>query len=65
MPESEHGHLHCLGCRETWEIEADEAATLVAALQADRSFRVDLSHLSVSGLCRECAASDEAATQGR
>ena len=61
MPESEHGHLHCLGCRETWEIEADEAATLVAALQADRSFRVDLSHLSVSGLCRECAASDEAA----
>jgi Fur family ferric uptake transcriptional regulator len=61
MPESEHGHLHCLGCRHTWEIEADEAATLVAALQADRSFRVDLSHLSVSGLCRACAESDEAA----
>jgi len=65
LPDAEHGHLHCRGCRQTWEIDADEAATLVAALQADRSFRVDLSHLSVSGLCRECAAADEAATRGR
>lgn len=65
MPDADHGHLHCTGCGQTWEIDADEAATLVAALQADRDFRVDLSHLSVSGLCRECAASDEDATQGR
>ena len=65
LPDAEHGHLHCRGCRQTWEIDADEAATLVAALQADRSFRVDLSHLSVSGLCRECAAADQAATRGR
>jgi Fur family ferric uptake transcriptional regulator len=55
LPEADHGHLHCLGCRQTWEIEAGEAATLVAALDADRGFVVELSHLSISGLCRGCA----------
>jgi Fur family ferric uptake transcriptional regulator len=57
LPEAEHGHLHCRGCRQTWEIDAAEAAALVAALAADRGFEMDLSHLSVSGLCRTCAAS--------
>jgi len=61
LPEAEHGHLHCRGCRQTWEIDAGEAAALVAALSADRGFQVDLSHLSVSGLCLECAGSSRAA----
>lgn len=61
LPQAEHGHLHCRGCRQTWEIDAREAAVLVGALRSDRGFRVDLSHLSVSGLCRECAAPDEPA----
>ena len=56
LPQAEHGHLHCRGCRQTWEIDASEAAVLVRALSAERGFDVDLSHLSVSGLCRECAA---------
>ncbi len=56
LPEADHGHLHCLSCRETWEIEAGEAATLVAALNADRGFAVELSHLSISGRCRGCRA---------
>ncbi len=56
LPTAEHGHLHCRGCRQAWEIGAGEAASLVAALSADRGFTVDLSHLSVSGLCRDCAA---------
>lgn len=55
LPGAEHGHLHCTGCRQTWEIDAAEAAALVAALRAERGFTVDLSHLSVSGLCRGCA----------
>jgi Fur family ferric uptake transcriptional regulator len=54
LPATEHGHLHCLGCRETWEIGADEAEALVAALRAQRGFSVELSHLSISGLCRGC-----------
>jgi Fur family ferric uptake transcriptional regulator len=55
LPEADHGHLHCHGCGETWEIGLAEAATLVAALRADRGFAVELSHLSIAGLCRDCA----------
>lgn len=55
LPAAEHGHLHCTGCRQTWEIDAAEAAALVTLLRAERGFEVDLSHLSVSGLCRSCA----------
>jgi Fur family ferric uptake transcriptional regulator len=56
LPERDHGHLHCLGCKQTWEIDADEAAALVASLRADRGFTVELSHLSVAGRCRACTA---------
>jgi len=52
----DHGHLHCTRCHSAWEIGPDEARTLVAGLERSRGFTVDLSHLSVSGLCRECAA---------
>jgi Fur family ferric uptake transcriptional regulator len=55
LPETDHGHLHCLACRESWEIGAAEAAALVATLEAERGFAVELSHLSISGLCRRCA----------
>lgn len=55
LPEFEHGHLHCLGCRETWEIGADEAAAMVSTLRSERGFTVELSHLSIAGLCRGCA----------
>ena len=56
LPESDHGHLHCLGCRETWEIGEAEASALVAALRSERGFTVELSHLSIAGLCRSCTA---------
>jgi Fur family ferric uptake transcriptional regulator len=55
LPEADHGHLHCLGCGATWEIGEAEARSLVAGLERDRGFRVELSHLSVAGLCRSCA----------
>jgi Fur family transcriptional regulator, ferric uptake regulator len=55
LPQADHGHLHCLDCGGAWEIDEGEAATLVAALRADRGFTVELSHLSVSGRCRACA----------
>ena len=56
LPEREHGHLHCTSCGGTWEIEAPEAQGLVGGLQDGRGFSVDLSHLTISGLCRECEA---------
>jgi Fur family ferric uptake transcriptional regulator len=54
MPIADHGHLYCTGCRGTWEIGAAEAEGLVASLGASRGFRVQLSHLSVAGLCGGC-----------
>jgi Fur family transcriptional regulator, ferric uptake regulator len=54
LPEAEHGHLYCRTCHRSWDIPIDEAGTLVAALEASRGFEVDLSHLSVVGLCADC-----------
>lgn len=56
LPATEHGHLHCSICGRAWEIEEPEAEPLVRAMRAQRGFQVDLSHLSVSGRCAECAA---------
>ena len=55
LPEVDHGHLHCTRCGRTWEILSAEAAGLVESLQR-RGFAVDLSHLSVGGLCAACLA---------
>jgi Fur family ferric uptake transcriptional regulator len=54
LPNVEHGHLACRGCGATWEIPAPEAADLVASLERRRDFRVDVSHLSITGLCAGC-----------
>lgn len=54
LPAADHGHLHCLECRQSWEIDEGEARALVAAMRADRGFTVNLSHLSVAGVCRRC-----------
>ena len=56
LPVAEHGHLECRSCHSSWEIPVAEAAELVAELERRRGFRVDLTHLSVSGTCRTCAA---------
>jgi hypothetical protein len=37
-----------------WELGADEAGPIVAALAGRRGFAVDLSHLTVVGRCADC-----------
>jgi Fur family ferric uptake transcriptional regulator len=54
LPDAVHGHLYCGACGGTWEICADEAASIVASLDADRGFEVDLSHVTIVGRCRAC-----------
>lgn len=54
LPSIEHGHLHCSSCGKAWEIEADEVKGLVRDLERQRGFSVDLGHLSVVGICRDC-----------
>ena len=53
-PAREHGHLHCSVCHRAWEIEGDDVVDLMADLEHTRGFKVDLGHLSVVGVCRDC-----------
>ena len=57
FPVTDHGHLYCTNCHGAWEVGPDEAGPLLAAIERARGFRVQLSHLSIAGLCRECAES--------
>jgi Fur family ferric uptake transcriptional regulator len=54
LPEQIHGHLHCAGCGATWEISPETGAAIVDALATQLGFKVDLSHVTVSGLCAGC-----------
>jgi len=56
LPVAVHGHLHCIDCGTTWEIQADEAAVLISTLERRRDFRVDVTHLSIAGRCAGCSA---------
>ena len=53
-PEAPHGHLYCSACGGSWEIAAPQAQTIVRAFRAARDFEVDLSHVTVVGLCANC-----------
>ncbi|HWP63424.1 MAG TPA: Fur family transcriptional regulator [Candidatus Binatia bacterium] len=57
-PIDEHGHLHCRDCGRTVEIGAEQAAALVAALEAETGFLADLSHVTIVGRCADCRADD-------
>jgi len=59
-PVTEHAHLACEACLATWEIEADEALAMTDSLARTRGFAVNLSHLTVSGLCAGCRGPAEA-----
>jgi Fur family transcriptional regulator, ferric uptake regulator len=55
-PASEHGHLYCAVCGGSWEVSAAEAEALIETIRAVNGFEVDLSHVTIVGRCRTCAA---------
>ena len=55
LPETEHGHLFCQACGRSWDLEQEQAAGLTRVLRREHGFQVDLSHLSVAGVCADCA----------
>jgi Fur family ferric uptake transcriptional regulator len=56
LPHAEHAHLLCDRCNGSWEIATEEAMTLVEGLERSRGFRVHIGHLTVTGVCADCAA---------
>jgi len=54
----EHLHLVCHRCGAICEAEVALAADLAAAVEARHGFRTELRHLSLHGLCRECASAE-------
>lgn len=60
-PSSEHGHVYCASCGGSWEIGRAAARRIVAALQEEQGFEVDLSHVTVVGRCPTCQAAGAAA----
>ena len=66
LPETEHGHLFCQACGQSWDLEQEQAAGLTRVLRLEQGFQVDLSHLSVVGVCADCAdAAGHALQQGQ
>jgi len=55
-PETEHGHLACASCGQSWELDASEVRAFLRGLARNRDFEADLSHLTVVGRCRDCRA---------
>lgn len=55
-PAERHGHLHCSECGSSWEIGPEDADATVRSFRDRLGFELDLSHLTVIGRCRTCAA---------
>jgi Fur family ferric uptake transcriptional regulator len=58
--EDGHVHLVCRGCGDVDEVPPSVAEPVVAELASSRGFEVDVRHFAVFGLCRDCAAADDA-----
>ena len=65
LPVTEHAHLQCETCGGTWEIDQEEAGGLVHGLEASRGFRVHVDHLTIAGVCADCARIPHAEKLGR
>ncbi|MDA2810772.1 Fur family transcriptional regulator [Nocardiopsis sp. RSe5-2] len=56
--DADHLHVVCRGCGTASDAPLELADGLVRGLAADSGFRADARHLTVYGLCRDCAAEE-------
>ena len=52
--EHEHVHLVCHDCGTVTEADRELLATLAQRLSAELGFSLDVAHVALSGLCRDC-----------
>jgi Fur family transcriptional regulator, ferric uptake regulator len=57
--EHQHAHLVCRQCGAVDEMPASSLDSLVAQLQKDCGFLLDIGHVALFGLCSRCAAAEE------
>jgi Fe2+ or Zn2+ uptake regulation protein len=53
--EPPHFHLVCSRCGKVWGVPLAEGARFASGLESRRGFHVDLSHVTLPGLCEECS----------
>lgn len=53
-----HHHLVCSSCGGEWEVGAETVSALAASLRRRHGFRLRTEHLTLAGLCRECAEAE-------
>ena len=55
-PERPHYHLICRNCDQVLELPPDLIDELAMAMKHDHGFELDSSHLTLTGICRDCEA---------
>ena len=55
LPGADHGHLQCRACLQTWELGTDVTSALVRPIERKFAFIADVGHLTITGLCADCA----------
>jgi Fur family ferric uptake transcriptional regulator len=63
LPLAEHAHLECRSCGRTWELGIEDAAALAQPARERFGFVVDIGHMTIVGLCADCAATRVASTR--
>ena len=60
--EQQHQHVHlvCHACGTVTEIPTQLMSGLAERLRAERGFELDVAHVALSGMCRDCRAGDAA-----
>ncbi|NPV57022.1 MAG: transcriptional repressor [Anaerolineae bacterium] len=50
-----HFHLLCIRCGRVMDADKEMLTSLQRDLMSHHDFQIDLGHLTINGLCRECA----------